>query len=836
MDFSKLGSISFRQELPKDPIKIFEALPSLDGTPNDLWRGQAEALKSWYCSNDKNDVLVSLNTGAGKTIVGLLIAQSLINQGYENVLYVCSTINLVEQTEQEAIKIGIQCTTRMRGVYSNNLFESCKAFCITTYHALFNGHSTIVNNYFPQAIIFDDAHVAESMLRDAYTMTIKSSENIELFDAITNLFESDFRELGIKERFKDSISKGYDSSVLVPPRILQKNKEQLLQLFDQYNISGDNDLSYAFQNLKDNIDLCAGIFNKGVFEISPPFLPSLAIDVFERNLKRVYLSATLQSTVEFIRAFGRKPDTVISPSNDAGNGERLIIPQDDIENGFSLNFAEHIAKSMKIVIAVPNYSLASAWEDLAKPPQPNEFSNELEEFKNSETGAFVLVSRVDGIDLPHSTCRVMLIDGLPSGKSLLEKYQFEILNMQNMYASKIATRLAQLFGRINRGRKDYGIFLLKGTDLNTWLSKDKHIALLPELLQQQIMLGNAVKKGFEINNANIVIKTMKTILYRDQGWLDYYNSNVNLGKLDEDKIDKINKDKSVLEAAAIAEAKYMAYMWCREYADARIVIEESSNKISSADNILSGWHSVWLGATYDLEQDLESAENAYHKAMDRIGRSTITLPKRKYRYENNNESPKNNFYQSLHNYLGFATTDKCQKEIKKAKGQLNWLNENSTNKNEEAVRLLGEILGFESSRPDNDLDTGPDVLWIDKESSQCLAFELKTDKESPVNYVKKDISQGHDHIQWCHNNAENLELLGLTYIAHEKGEVDRQANLDNKMCFTTTNQIIQIMDRVLALFDDLIGLTPLQRNTEMIAKSKEAKWKIESIFDELKNN
>lgn len=117
-----------------------------------------------------------------------------------------------------------------------------------------------------------------------------------------------------------------------------------------------------------------------------------------------------------------------------------------------------------------------------------------------------------------------------------------------------------------------------------------------------------------------------------------------------------------------------------------------------------------------------------------------------------------------------------------------------------------------------------------------IAFELKTDKESPVNYVKKDISQGHDHIQWCHNNAENLELLGLTYIAHEKGEVDRQANLDNKMCFTTTNQIIQIMDRVLALFDDLIGLTPLQRNTEMIAKSKEAKWKIESIFDELKNN
>ena len=105
MDFSKLGSAK-KSQAPIDPIRIFETLPSLSGTFNDLWRGQDKALTEWHAARAKQDVLVSLNTGAGKTIVGLLIAQSLINEGLQNVLYICSTIDLVRQTSEEADRIG----------------------------------------------------------------------------------------------------------------------------------------------------------------------------------------------------------------------------------------------------------------------------------------------------------------------------------------------------------------------------------------------------------------------------------------------------------------------------------------------------------------------------------------------------------------------------------------------------------------------------------------------------------------------------------------------------------------------------------------------------------
>ena len=151
MDFSKLHGTS-RRIAPTDPTKIFETLPSLADTPNDLWRGQASALTGWNGVRDKQDVLVTLNTGAGKTIVGLLIAQSLVNERIENVVYVCATIDLVRQTAREADRIGIDYTTRTEGQFSNGEFESGQAFCITTYAALFNGHSAIRRSHFPGAI------------------------------------------------------------------------------------------------------------------------------------------------------------------------------------------------------------------------------------------------------------------------------------------------------------------------------------------------------------------------------------------------------------------------------------------------------------------------------------------------------------------------------------------------------------------------------------------------------------------------------------------------------------------------------------------------------------
>ena len=832
MDFSKPRSPE-QKASPIHPIEIFESLPSLENTPNDLWRGQAEALENWNEHREKNDVLVSLNTGAGKTIVGLLIAQSLVNEKHENVLYVCSTIDLVKQTSQEASRIGLDHTTRVGGFFDNDLFESEKSFCITTYQALFNGHSVFQTNHFPKAIIFDDAHVAESILRDAFTIRIDSSNDRDLFNQIVKLFTSHFKDLEIPEKFKDSTDGNQLTTAFVAPRGVQENKAQLLQILKAHNLAEDKNLKYPFQHLKDHIEACAAVFTGGVFELSPPFLPSLAMDIFEQPIKRVYLSATLQSQTEFIRAFGRKPQEMIVPSNDAGNGERFIIGGRVIPKGFSANFIKNLSDTNKVLIAVPNYRVAEKWSELVTPSKPENFSQELDEFRDSEKGAFILVSRVDGIDLPHETCRLMVMDGLPSGTSLLERYQWQFLRMQNVHASRIANRLAQLFGRINRGRNDYGVFLLEGRELNIWLTKDRNISLLPPLLQKQVLLGRSVQEGLNIKTYDGVKAAIDAVLRREPTWLARYQNEINLSELDQKQVDRAKQAESALEEAAISESKYATYLWGKKYAEARIEIEKSSNKITSIDANLSGWHSVWLGAAYDLEGDAESAERAYAIAMKRLGRQ-ITLPRKNIRSDiSGYEEQKNNFFKSLDNYLGFSTSNECQKEIDKAAQLLSGIKSDKPNQAEESVRFLGEILGFEATRPDNTYSKGPDVLWVNPETHEVLAFELKTNKQVPTNYNKKDIGQGHNHIQWVKENYEDYNAIGLVYVGPEIGTIEDRASPSDNMYLTDVTKISSVMDEINALLSDLLSLTPLERSVAMMSKSQEDRWKISSIFSKL---
>ena len=161
---------------PTDPIEIFHASAISDGKINDLWLAQGDALREWHDHRNERDVAVVLNTGAGKTLVGLLIAQSLVNETQRPVVYACSSIQLVEQTAEKASGYGLPVTTYYRGNFSNDLYKRAEAPCITTYQALFNGRTRFKSDHIAAAI-FDDAHAAEHILRDQYSLTISPQKN-----------------------------------------------------------------------------------------------------------------------------------------------------------------------------------------------------------------------------------------------------------------------------------------------------------------------------------------------------------------------------------------------------------------------------------------------------------------------------------------------------------------------------------------------------------------------------------------------------------------------------------------------------------------------------------
>ena len=64
-------------------------------------------LESWFTRRTQRDVVLKLHTGGGKTLVGLLMAQSSANETNEPVLYLAPTRQLVNQTLEKPQALGI---------------------------------------------------------------------------------------------------------------------------------------------------------------------------------------------------------------------------------------------------------------------------------------------------------------------------------------------------------------------------------------------------------------------------------------------------------------------------------------------------------------------------------------------------------------------------------------------------------------------------------------------------------------------------------------------------------------------------------------------------------
>ena len=405
--------------------------------------------------------------------------------------------------------------------------------------------------------------------------------------------------------------------------------------------------------------------------------------------------------------------------------------------------------------------------------------------------------------------------------------------MSNLHAVRVANRLTQLFGRINRGRNDYGAFLMQGKEVNKWISHDRNLALLPKLLQRQILIGREVKEGFHISDGSGVIEVIDRVLERDEGWLSYYQEEVGLAKLDDEQVERHRASEPFLVEAALSESKYAAAMWITDTVAARRELERTVDETTKHDTPLGGWHSLWLGAAYDLEDDQDAAFIAYGNAMKRLGRSLVLPRPAGGRVMQSEQAVLNSFGHALDSIVGYTHGNKYESELAKLKESFSLVETGTPAQAEVGVRELGERLGYTATRPDNDLKTGPDVLWQSEEMGQMVGFELKTDKSEPATYVKKDISQGHDHLQWMSDNHGEYESFGLIYVGPD-GRIDGRANPSSEMALCPVDQLVSLQQKLIALIEDIRNEIPLQRVPTINDVSRTSDWGMAEVVRKLR--
>lgn len=637
---------------------------------------------------------------------------------------------------------------------------------------------------------------------------------------------------------ESAIDSPFESPIMASTSAVKEKSKRLYRLLVDSGIRDDKDLKYAFKQLEENLEHCAVVFGYGAVEIAPPFLPLFSLPIFLRNIRRIYLSASLNYKSDIARAFGRIPDLSIEPKNDAGNGERLILFSDETpQKKIDHTFVKSLTEKHKVLIAVPSYRQAEAWKRIGVPPSFEEFTERLQEFREASFGTFILVSRVDGIDLPHDTCRVMIFDDLPTGASILEKFQWDTLDMKNFRAAKVSNQIIQLFGRINRGRNDYGAFIINGRSLSSWLKNDRKLALLPELLRKQVRLGLYLHQQQKLSDTSQLIEVIDSVLSRNSSWIDFYGESINEMGLDNEASERTQQIEERMTQAALAEVRFMSAIWDRDYATARQEIEAVIQETARADEKLSGWHNLWLGMCLESEEDYEAAQEEYLRAYQRLAKKVI-VPRNIGGDSHEaiiNAPALTDFERQVALIAERKSPESYQKTFQRLRISAAGLDDSNASvaEQEEALRALGEYLGFTSTRPDNDDGTGPDVLWVDETAQKCLAFELKTGKKVDPTYYKKDVEQGHDHLEWIRQNHQNYLCLGLVYIG-SYGKRHKAANPSSEMYLCDPSIFAAIRNQLVAGIEDLRAIPPTQRRSKVTEFCSGLQWKLEGLASKVK--
>lgn len=787
-DYSKLKPQAKEQRLT-DPITIFQRLRVTDSSINDLWLAQGDALRGWNEKRTDSDVSIALNTGAGKTLVGLLIAQSLVNELRSLVVYACSSIQLVEQTAKKAVGYGLPVTTYVRGDFSNDLAIRGDAVCITTYQALFNGKSTFARRDVA-GVVFDDAHAAEHLLRDHFSLRITKESFGLIYSQIAAEFADYFHATGQASSHTDVLAGTSNRSFLIPPFQVKGAYSAILKCLREPQVTSESATLFAWEHLKDHIDLCAFVISASEITITPPFVPVRNLPYFANGVRRVYLSATLSALDVFVRTFGRKPSVQIAPTTTAGECERMIlVPSKMTWVSNDVEAAKSLITPYKTLILVPSSARAGTWDSLVRPPKQEQATEVIEAFKTEKgTGKLLLTARYDGMDFPGEMCRVIVIDDLPSGVGQLERFQWEYLKFSASLRTAIACRVVQSFGRISRGMSDHGVAILTGKRLIDWLQVPKNLASLPRFLQKQLELGMQMSKDMPFADAPSIIQGC---IGRQREWIDAYENFIREASHEEPV-----PEPETLTELALAEVKYAEEMWHRNYAKAASSLQRTLEAAGHFSVNTVCWHKLWLGYALECSGDMATAKSLYQQAH--AGQRNIPPFKSKVAAPIDNSLPTQAVMAAAQFELVGDSRVAVPQSIEK---DLLYLNGKGTPKQaEEALRYLGQYLGFHSTRPDKEHGTGPDNLWILHDKS-ALCLDAKTDKLSTSVYRKDEFGQLSDHVQWVLANTEAEKVI--PGFVGPRLTVSESANPPAGVKLATLEQFFAVGETLKAAYRDI---------------------------------
>ena len=712
---------------------------------------QKYILNEWYNKHhDDRDLIIKLHTGEGKTLIGLLLLQSMINSQSGPCLYICPNIYLVSQVCSEAEKFGIPyCIIDKKNNIPNEFICGDKIL-ITHAQKVFNGKSVfgIDNNYISvDTIILDDSHACIDVIKNAQTINIKKSSNQMLYTKIVSLFSDELIEQG-EGSFLDIENGDFDTFMPVPYWSWYDKRTEMLKILSSAN--DIQSIQFVWPLIRDRIKDFSCYISGNEIEIVPYNTNVDVFGSFSNAKHRILMSATTQDDAFFIKGLSFSTKAVKSPlifKEQKWSGEKMIIIpsliNDDCDRNLIVNkFSNMNNKKFGMVSLVPNTRIANHYINLgAISTDSNNIFNVIESLKKKEFKKIVVINnRYDGIDLPDESCRILIIDSMPYFNSLSDRYEKKCRPNSEIINKKIAQKIEQGLGRGVRGEKDYCAILIIGSDLVKFMRSVTSKKYFSVQTQKQIDIGLEIAEmaSEEQKPTECAFDSVKSLinqmLNRDDGWKEYYN-----GEMEsiEQKENSSTIYDQLLEESEI-EKKYIL----EEYENAAIDMQAFINKYAK-DPLEKGWYLQKLARYYypiRKEKSVKIQKSAF-KTNPQLMKPKVGIQYTKVSFIHENRMSKIRMY--LNQYNNF---NELLLSVNEILDNLSFGIESETF--ETAVKDIGELLGFISQRPDTEIRKGPDNLWCGTNDEYAF-FECKSEVEETRKEISKhEAGQMNSHCAW----------------------------------------------------------------------------------------
>ena len=798
VDFKKKISLKSKSKIT-NPIELYNTLDrkSIAGPLRPV---QVYALDEWYNNRkDEKDLIIKLHTGEGKTLIGLLLLQSALNLGEGPCIYVCPNIYLVGQVCEEAEKFGIPfCIINNDNNIIPDEFSSGDKILITHAHKIFNGKSIFgIGNNFVRAgtIILDDSHACIDVLKDSFTITINRDKNETIYDKILTLFSDDLMEQG-EGSYLDVKSGEYETFMIVPYWAWNSKKTEMLTILSEFKTM--DEIKFVWPLIKDRIIECSCFISGSKIEISPYNINVEQFGTFSRAKRRILMSATTQEDIFFVKGLNFSSDAVAKPivyPQLRWSGEKMILMPSLIDETcdrdlVATEFAKMNVKKFGIVAIVPNTKRATYYNKLgSKFPKDNKelFSVIANLRKGNFSETVVINNRYDGIDLPDESCRVLIMDSMPSLNNYSDRYEEKCCPNSEIINKKIAQKIEQGIGRAVRGEKDYCAILVIGSDIEKFMRGMLTRKYFSFQTQKQIEIGFEVAKlakeeiSEEDKSMQHIISLIRQILDRDVGWKEYYATKMN-------NLIQENIENRIYERYA-RESELEKLFSQGEY---KLAVEKTQKFIDEFidDDLEKAWY---------LEQ------MARYTYMYAEGESK-KLQKVAFKKNPQLLKPKEGILYSKISFLDGNRMNRFKENIKKYDSfhefnlYINELIENlsfgvTAEKFESALKNLGKFLGYVSQRPDKEIRKGPDNLWC-VSNNRYVFFECKSEVEENRNAIKKsEAGQFNNHCGWFKKEyGEFVDVIRIIIIPTKQLAYD--ADFSEKVYVMRKNGLKALKDNI----------------------------------------